>query len=167
MIRQHLNQRHDEFVEQVAVWCLRRGWFVRWSAQEVSGSLRYTPDLDVRQGPGRRIWIECKVGTPSIAISVDEFLRQRSLKQPVVIAARVGSNDFGFILQITLPDWVAIPTGSSEELRDAALQLARQFRIPARIIHEVDSDEGSNIPFLVYLPARFQHWQTVMARLAR
>lgn len=167
MIRSHLNARHDEFVREVAWWCLEHGWFVRVSAQERAGTMRFTPDLDVRMGAGRRVWVECKVASKNIAIAVDEFLLQRSLKQPVVVAARVGISDHGFVLQRTIPDWIAIPVSASAELRDAALRIAREFRVPGRIIHEVDAAEGSNIPFLVYSPVRFQHWQSVLERLAR
>lgn len=167
MIRAHLNSRHDDFACEVARWCRERGWFVRWSAQERAGTLRFTPDLEVHTPAGRRLWVECKVGAPNIAVAVDEFLFQRSLEMPVVVSARVEDRDYGFVLRSTIPDWVAISVRASDELRDAARRIACEFRVPVRIIRGVATTEGSNIPFLVYSPCRFSRWQSVLERLAR
>lgn len=167
MIRGRFNQRHDEFVVQVACWCLQRGLWVRWSAQEVSAGLRFEPDLELYSAElDRRVYVEVKVSDRrNVAIGLDELLHQRTLSHPVVVVARAGSKECGFLLRSTLPDYVYVPDGADEHLAGVAKEISARWGVPLRRTRANSPRDGSNIPFALYLPSRFRHWHDVVASL--
>lgn len=165
--RVHLNARHDSVVVDVAVWCLRQGWWVRWSGQEVANTPRFTPDLAVANR-NNRCWIEVKVCShPRVAIEIPELLHQLSLDRPVVIVARLADGaEVGFCLQQAIPSVVFIPDKASDEDAELAEDVARRFGVPHRTIPSRDVREASGTPFVVFDSRSFSiNWKQLLVDL--
>ncbi|GIV22254.1 MAG: hypothetical protein KatS3mg023_4005 [Armatimonadota bacterium] len=163
MVREHLNERHDTFVDRVAIWCLRRGYTVQLTGQEVSSTPRYTPDMRVILPRVGWIWIEAKVTQHArVAIEVPELVYQLALPKPVVVVAQIGESDeVGFHLQTTTPSVVLIPDKAPSDLKSQAEELARRFQIPARFIRPNARYISSNLPFCLYTGG-FSNWKRLL-----
>lgn len=164
MIRKRYNDVHDKFCQEVTLWCLKQGWWVHWSAQEIAGTARFTPDLGLYDPQLHlRIYIEAKVSTHgNCAIALDEYLFQRSLQYPVVIALSGGP---GFLLKETQPDYILIPANADPQHADFARKLARELRCPFKEVPGRSATDASGIPFLLFRGDRFEPWQRVLSRL--
>lgn len=169
MFREHLNSRHDSFVNDIAVYCLRQGWWVRWSAQEVAGTQRYTPDLQIAKSRDARCWVEIKVtGHRRVAIEVTELVHQLYLAHPVIVIAKIsGDQEVGFHLHTAIPDCVFIPHKATPDDAELALDIATRFGVSFRSIPGRDVRDASNIPFAVYDHHSFGDWKRLLREIVR